>query len=148
MFKFCWGITSILCFVFKCVLIFNHVIFQGALDLSDVHSPPKSPEGKTGAHTPPSKVSGPKLLSLVLVRVLLLLKVLFIFGWSLYLWESSETLISPFGTIIQVSRKCHVNMFLNCFISDLYAEPHEICILVLCIFKILNLLFLIKNFLN
>uniref|UniRef100_A0A8C6CVL1 Centrosomal protein 43 n=1 Tax=Moschus moschiferus TaxID=68415 RepID=A0A8C6CVL1_MOSMO len=28
---------------------------EGALDLSDVHSPPKSPEGKTGAHTPPSK---------------------------------------------------------------------------------------------
>uniref|UniRef100_A0A452FUR7 Centrosomal protein 43 n=1 Tax=Capra hircus TaxID=9925 RepID=A0A452FUR7_CAPHI len=29
---------------------------EGALDLSDVHSPPKSPEGKTGAHTPPSKI--------------------------------------------------------------------------------------------
>uniref|UniRef100_A0A8C6BHP0 Centrosomal protein 43 n=1 Tax=Monodon monoceros TaxID=40151 RepID=A0A8C6BHP0_MONMO len=28
---------------------------EGALDLSDVHSPPKSPEGKTSAHTPPSK---------------------------------------------------------------------------------------------
>ncbi|KAM9679605.1 centrosomal protein 43 isoform 2-T2 [Dama dama] len=28
---------------------------EGALDLSDIHSPPKSPEGKTGAHTPPSK---------------------------------------------------------------------------------------------
>ena len=122
---------------------------EGALDLSDIHSPPKSPEGKTGAHTPPSKVSGPGLLSLVLVPVSLLLKVLFILCWNLYFWESSETLISSFGTIIQVSRflKCHVNMFLNCFISDLYAEPHEICILVLCIFKILNLLFLMKNFL-
>ncbi|XP_057594856.1 centrosomal protein 43 isoform X2 [Hippopotamus amphibius kiboko] len=30
---------------------------EGALDLSDVHSPPKSPEGKTSAHTPPSKAS-------------------------------------------------------------------------------------------
>ncbi|KAB0361770.1 hypothetical protein FD754_005926 [Muntiacus muntjak] len=29
---------------------------EGALDLSDTHSPPKSPEGKTGAHTPPSKI--------------------------------------------------------------------------------------------
>ncbi|XP_057594855.1 centrosomal protein 43 isoform X1 [Hippopotamus amphibius kiboko] len=29
---------------------------EGALDLSDVHSPPKSPEGKTSAHTPPSKI--------------------------------------------------------------------------------------------
>lgn len=104
MFKFCWGITSISCFVFKRVLIFTHVTFQGALDLSDVHSPPKSPEGKTGAHTPPSKVSGPRLLSLVLVRGSLLLKVLFMFCWSLYLWESSEILISSFGTIIQVSR--------------------------------------------
>ncbi|XP_032507361.1 FGFR1 oncogene partner isoform X2 [Phocoena sinus] len=28
---------------------------EGALDLSDVHSPPKSPEGKTSAHTLPSK---------------------------------------------------------------------------------------------
>uniref|UniRef100_A0A2K6SPR3 Centrosomal protein 43 n=1 Tax=Saimiri boliviensis boliviensis TaxID=39432 RepID=A0A2K6SPR3_SAIBB len=28
---------------------------EGALDLSDVHSPPKSPEGKTGAQTTPSK---------------------------------------------------------------------------------------------
>ncbi|XP_019807306.1 centrosomal protein 43 isoform X1 [Delphinus delphis] len=28
---------------------------EGALDLSDVHSPPKSPEGKASAHTPPSK---------------------------------------------------------------------------------------------
>ncbi|XP_059970593.1 centrosomal protein 43 isoform X3 [Mesoplodon densirostris] len=28
---------------------------EGTLDLSDVHSPPKSPEGKTSAHTPPSK---------------------------------------------------------------------------------------------
>ncbi|XP_014650848.1 PREDICTED: FGFR1 oncogene partner [Ceratotherium simum simum] len=28
---------------------------EGALDLSDVHSPPKSPEGKTSAHTAPSK---------------------------------------------------------------------------------------------
>ena len=140
--------TSISCFVLKRVLIFNHVIFQGALDLSDVHSPPKSPEGKTGAHTPSSKVSGPRLPSLVLVRVSLLLKVLFIFGWSFYLWDSSETLISPFGTIIQVSRKCHVNMFLNCFISDLYAEPHEICVLVLYTFKMLNLLFLIKSFFN
>lgn len=104
MFKFYWGITSISCFVFKCVLIFNHVIFQGALDLSDIHSPPKSPEGKTGAHTPPSKVSGPGLLSLVLLPVSLLLKVLFILCWNLYLWESSETLISSFGTIVQVSR--------------------------------------------
>ncbi|XP_059970594.1 centrosomal protein 43 isoform X4 [Mesoplodon densirostris] len=30
---------------------------EGTLDLSDVHSPPKSPEGKTSAHTPPSKAS-------------------------------------------------------------------------------------------
>ncbi|XP_058389989.1 centrosomal protein 43 isoform X4 [Diceros bicornis minor] len=30
---------------------------EGALDLSDVHSPPKSPEGKTSAHTAPSKTS-------------------------------------------------------------------------------------------
>ncbi|XP_058389987.1 centrosomal protein 43 isoform X2 [Diceros bicornis minor] len=29
---------------------------EGALDLSDVHSPPKSPEGKTSAHTAPSKI--------------------------------------------------------------------------------------------
>ncbi|KAB0361620.1 hypothetical protein FD754_005776 [Muntiacus muntjak] len=29
---------------------------EGALDLSDIHSPPKSPGGKTGAHTPPSKI--------------------------------------------------------------------------------------------
>ncbi|XP_059970592.1 centrosomal protein 43 isoform X2 [Mesoplodon densirostris] len=29
---------------------------EGTLDLSDVHSPPKSPEGKTSAHTPPSKI--------------------------------------------------------------------------------------------
>uniref|UniRef100_A0A8C9ASI7 Centrosomal protein 43 n=1 Tax=Prolemur simus TaxID=1328070 RepID=A0A8C9ASI7_PROSS len=28
---------------------------EGALDLSDVHSPPKSPEGKASVHTPPSK---------------------------------------------------------------------------------------------
>ncbi|XP_006871244.1 PREDICTED: FGFR1 oncogene partner isoform X2 [Chrysochloris asiatica] len=28
---------------------------EGALDLSDVHSPPKSPEGKTSSHTVPSK---------------------------------------------------------------------------------------------
>ncbi|KAM6181155.1 centrosomal protein 43 isoform 2-T2 [Erethizon dorsatum] len=28
---------------------------EGALDLSDVHSPPKSPEGKTSTHTAPSK---------------------------------------------------------------------------------------------
>ncbi|XP_032263379.1 FGFR1 oncogene partner isoform X1 [Phoca vitulina] len=28
---------------------------EGALDLSDVHSPPKSPEGKTSAHSSPSK---------------------------------------------------------------------------------------------
>ncbi|KAB0370033.1 hypothetical protein FD755_017995 [Muntiacus reevesi] len=28
---------------------------EGALDLSDIHSPPESPEGKTGVHTPPSK---------------------------------------------------------------------------------------------
>ncbi|XP_062953502.1 centrosomal protein 43 isoform X2 [Cynocephalus volans] len=28
---------------------------EGALDLSDVHSPPRSPEGKTSAHTTPSK---------------------------------------------------------------------------------------------
>uniref|UniRef100_A0A8C3YQF3 Centrosomal protein 43 n=1 Tax=Catagonus wagneri TaxID=51154 RepID=A0A8C3YQF3_9CETA len=28
---------------------------EGALHLSDVHSPPKSPEGKAGAHSPPSK---------------------------------------------------------------------------------------------
>ncbi|KAB0355404.1 hypothetical protein FD755_021912 [Muntiacus reevesi] len=28
---------------------------EGALDLSDTHSPPKSPGGKTGAHAPPSK---------------------------------------------------------------------------------------------
>ncbi|KAM9679607.1 centrosomal protein 43 isoform 4-T4 [Dama dama] len=41
-------------------LDFTLAVFQpetstGALDLSDIHSPPKSPEGKTGAHTPPSK---------------------------------------------------------------------------------------------
>ncbi|XP_049761327.1 centrosomal protein 43 isoform X3 [Elephas maximus indicus] len=30
---------------------------EGALDLSDVHSPPKSPEGKTSSHTIPSKKS-------------------------------------------------------------------------------------------
>uniref|UniRef100_A0A994J500 Centrosomal protein 43 n=1 Tax=Homo sapiens TaxID=9606 RepID=A0A994J500_HUMAN len=29
---------------------------EGALDLSDVHSPPKSPEGKTSAQTTPSKI--------------------------------------------------------------------------------------------
>ncbi|KAF4021669.1 hypothetical protein G4228_013714 [Cervus hanglu yarkandensis] len=29
---------------------------EGTLDLCDIHSPPKSPEGKTGAHTPPSKI--------------------------------------------------------------------------------------------
>uniref|UniRef100_A0A8C9AWX1 Centrosomal protein 43 n=1 Tax=Prolemur simus TaxID=1328070 RepID=A0A8C9AWX1_PROSS len=29
---------------------------EGALDLSDVHSPPKSPEGKASVHTPPSKI--------------------------------------------------------------------------------------------
>ncbi|XP_072822305.1 centrosomal protein 43 isoform X4 [Vicugna pacos] len=29
---------------------------EGALDLSDVHSPPQSPEGKASAHTPPSKI--------------------------------------------------------------------------------------------
>ncbi|XP_006871243.1 PREDICTED: FGFR1 oncogene partner isoform X1 [Chrysochloris asiatica] len=29
---------------------------EGALDLSDVHSPPKSPEGKTSSHTVPSKI--------------------------------------------------------------------------------------------
>ncbi|XP_064149287.1 centrosomal protein 43 isoform X2 [Loxodonta africana] len=29
---------------------------EGALDLSDVHSPPKSPEGKTSSHTIPSKI--------------------------------------------------------------------------------------------
>uniref|UniRef100_A0A8C3YQA9 Centrosomal protein 43 n=1 Tax=Catagonus wagneri TaxID=51154 RepID=A0A8C3YQA9_9CETA len=29
---------------------------EGALHLSDVHSPPKSPEGKAGAHSPPSKI--------------------------------------------------------------------------------------------
>ncbi|XP_019515049.1 PREDICTED: FGFR1 oncogene partner isoform X1 [Hipposideros armiger] len=29
---------------------------EGALDLSDVHSPPKSPEGKTSTHTGPSKI--------------------------------------------------------------------------------------------
>ncbi|XP_045356222.1 centrosomal protein 43 isoform X3 [Leopardus geoffroyi] len=29
--------------------------FTGALDLSDVHSPPKSPDGKTSAHSGPSK---------------------------------------------------------------------------------------------
>ncbi|XP_037673671.1 centrosomal protein 43 isoform X2 [Choloepus didactylus] len=28
---------------------------EGALDLSDIHSPPKSPEGKTSSHTVPSK---------------------------------------------------------------------------------------------
>ncbi|XP_045400684.1 centrosomal protein 43 isoform X2 [Lemur catta] len=28
---------------------------EGALDLSDVHPPPKSPEGKASVHTPPSK---------------------------------------------------------------------------------------------
>nr|XP_060473074.1 centrosomal protein 43 isoform X4 [Panthera onca] len=28
---------------------------EGALDLSDVHSPPKSPDGKTSAHSSPSK---------------------------------------------------------------------------------------------
>ncbi|XP_065787066.1 centrosomal protein 43 isoform X6 [Muntiacus reevesi] len=43
-------------------LDFTLAVFQpetstGALDLSDTHSPPKSPEGKTGAHTPPSKAS-------------------------------------------------------------------------------------------
>ncbi|KAF6270211.1 hypothetical protein mRhiFer1_005196 [Rhinolophus ferrumequinum] len=30
---------------------------EGALDLSDVHSPPKSPEGKPSTHTTPSKAS-------------------------------------------------------------------------------------------
>jgi FGFR1 oncogene partner len=30
---------------------------EGALDLSDIHSPPKSPEGKTSSNTIPSKVS-------------------------------------------------------------------------------------------
>ncbi|XP_034525333.1 FGFR1 oncogene partner isoform X5 [Ailuropoda melanoleuca] len=30
---------------------------EGALDLCDVHSPPKSPEGKTSAHSSPSKAS-------------------------------------------------------------------------------------------
>ncbi|XP_076976956.1 centrosomal protein 43 isoform X4 [Tamandua tetradactyla] len=30
---------------------------EGALDLSDVHAPPKSPEGKTSSHTVPSKIS-------------------------------------------------------------------------------------------
>lgn len=30
---------------------------EGALELSDVHSPPKSPEGKTRTHTAPSKTS-------------------------------------------------------------------------------------------
>ena len=30
---------------------------EGAFHLSDVHSPPKSPEGKAGAHTPHSKAS-------------------------------------------------------------------------------------------
>uniref|UniRef100_A0A8C8WMQ0 Centrosomal protein 43 n=1 Tax=Panthera leo TaxID=9689 RepID=A0A8C8WMQ0_PANLE len=29
---------------------------EGALDLSDVHSPPKSPDGKTSAHSSPSKI--------------------------------------------------------------------------------------------
>ncbi|KAM5229016.1 centrosomal protein 43 isoform 1-T1 [Ctenodactylus gundi] len=29
---------------------------EGALDLSDVHSPPKSPEGKSSVHTTPSKI--------------------------------------------------------------------------------------------
>ncbi|XP_030172638.1 centrosomal protein 43 isoform X1 [Lynx canadensis] len=29
---------------------------EGALDLSDVHSPPKSPDGKTSAHSGPSKI--------------------------------------------------------------------------------------------
>ncbi|XP_037673672.1 centrosomal protein 43 isoform X3 [Choloepus didactylus] len=29
---------------------------EGALDLSDIHSPPKSPEGKTSSHTVPSKI--------------------------------------------------------------------------------------------
>ncbi|KAB0388119.1 hypothetical protein FD755_003075 [Muntiacus reevesi] len=29
---------------------------EGALDLPDIHSPLKSPGGKTGAHTPPSKI--------------------------------------------------------------------------------------------
>ncbi|XP_032693102.1 FGFR1 oncogene partner [Lontra canadensis] len=29
---------------------------EGALELSDVHSPPKSPEGKTSAHSNPSKI--------------------------------------------------------------------------------------------
>ncbi|XP_034525331.1 FGFR1 oncogene partner isoform X3 [Ailuropoda melanoleuca] len=29
---------------------------EGALDLCDVHSPPKSPEGKTSAHSSPSKI--------------------------------------------------------------------------------------------
>lgn len=31
---------------------------EGALELSDIHSPPKSPEGKASAPTVPSKVSG------------------------------------------------------------------------------------------
>lgn len=31
---------------------------EGALELSDVHSPPKSPEGKTSAHSNPSKKAG------------------------------------------------------------------------------------------
>ncbi|XP_059257583.1 centrosomal protein 43 [Mustela nigripes] len=31
---------------------------EGALELSDVHSPPKSPEGKTSAHSNPSKDEG------------------------------------------------------------------------------------------
>lgn len=31
---------------------------EGALELSDVHSPPKSPEGKTSAHSNPSKKTG------------------------------------------------------------------------------------------
>ncbi|XP_053760260.1 centrosomal protein 43 isoform X1 [Panthera pardus] len=30
---------------------------EGALDLSDVHSPPKSPDGKTSAHSSPSKAN-------------------------------------------------------------------------------------------
>ncbi|XP_032956315.1 centrosomal protein 43 isoform X7 [Rhinolophus ferrumequinum] len=43
-------------------LDFTLAVFQpetstGALDLSDVHSPPKSPEGKPSTHTTPSKAS-------------------------------------------------------------------------------------------
>ena len=70
------------CFIFKCVLIVNCEIFQGALDLSDVRPPPKSPEGKTSAHSAPSKVSGLRLCGALLsvatlVTSFVVVKVLF-----------------------------------------------------------------------